>query len=193
MEIKLLIVLLVLLAGVIIFIIANYSITWIKNKKNSKSNKKVLGESTKIRIIYQLKEALEFLSKTKTGAIITIENKDNLDLLRTDGVILNANISASLIISIFNKHAPLHDGAIIIRNNKIYYAATYYKITKKSIDNKYGARHRAAMGISEICDATTIVVSEENGGITIAKNGTFSPALLENLQERLVNIFKDNN
>ncbi|AIU33803.1 diadenylate cyclase [Metamycoplasma hominis] len=193
MEIKLLIVLLVLLAGVIIFIIANYSITWIKNKKNSKSNKKVLGESTKIRIIYQLKEALEFLSKTKTGAIITIENKDNLDLLRTDGVILNANISASLIISIFNKHAPLHDGAIIIRNNKIYYAATYYKITKKSIDNKYGARHRAAMGISEICDATTIVVSEENGGITIAKNGTFSPVLLENLQERLVNIFKDNN
>lgn len=173
MEIKLLIVLLVLLAGVIIFIIANYSITWIKNKKNSKSNKKVLGESTKIRIIYQLKEALEFLSKTKTGAIITIENKDNLDLLRTDGVILNANISASLIISIFNKHAPLHDGAIIIRNNKIYYAATYYKITKKSIDNKYGARHRAAMGISEICDATTIVVSEENGGITIAKKRNF--------------------
>ncbi|WP_027122936.1 diadenylate cyclase [Metamycoplasma spumans] len=178
---------------VFIFVILaiNYSFTWIKALNKNKTSKKTLGKSTKIRIIYQLKEAIENLSKNKTGAIITIEGKDNLDLLRTDGVIIDANISASLMISIFNKHSPLHDGAIIIRNNKIYYAATYYKITKKSIDNRYGARHRAAMGISEICDATTIVVSEENGGVTIAKNGEFSPIILANLQETLVNIFKD--
>ncbi|TPR53699.1 DNA integrity scanning protein DisA nucleotide-binding domain protein [Metamycoplasma neophronis] len=169
----------------------NYATSWIKTLNKNKTAKKSLGQSTKIRIIYQLKEAIENLSRHKTGAIITIEGKDNLDLLRTDGVIIDANISSSLIISIFNKHSPLHDGAIIIRNNKIYYAATYYKITKKSIDNRYGARHRAAMGISEICDATTIVVSEENGGVTIAKNGTFTPILLDNLQETLVNIFKD--
>ncbi|TPE56970.1 hypothetical protein FJO69_02560 [[Mycoplasma] falconis] len=171
-------------------LIINYTVLGLRYINKNKTVKKNLGQSTKIRIIYQLKEAIEYLSKTKTGAIITIENKDNLDLLRTDGIIIDANISSSLIISIFNKHCPLHDGAIIIRNNKIYYAATYYKITKKSIDNRYGARHRAAMGISEISDATTIVVSEENGGVTVAKNGVFKPILIKNLQETLVDIYK---
>ncbi|AXE60591.1 hypothetical protein DA803_00580 [[Mycoplasma] phocae] len=182
---------LVIVILIAIIIATNYIVILIKSLNKNKTAKKSLGESTKIRIIYQLKEAIEYLSKNKTGAIITIENKDNLDLLRTDGVIVDANISSSLIISIFNKHSPLHDGAIIIRNNKIYYAATYYKITKKSIDNRYGARHRAAMGISELCDAITIVVSEENGGVTLARNGLFTPIPISNLQESLVDIFKD--
>ncbi|WP_334199148.1 DNA integrity scanning protein DisA nucleotide-binding domain protein [Mycoplasma struthionis] len=114
-----------------ILMVVNYSIKWGRDLKVNKSAKRSLGESTKLRIVYQLKEAIKFLAKTKTGAIITIENKDNLDMLRTDGIIIDANISSSLIISIFNKHSPLHDGAIIIRNNKLYYAATYYKINKK--------------------------------------------------------------
>ncbi|AWX69339.1 diadenylate cyclase [[Mycoplasma] anseris] len=177
----------ILFAGAVI----HYGTILLRNWKKAKNTKTALGQSTKIRLIHQLKESLEYLSKTKTGAIITIENNDDLDNLRTDGIIIDANVSSSLIISIFNKHSPLHDGAIIIKNNKIHYASTYYKITKKSIDNKYGARHRAAMGISEICDATTLVVSEENGGITLAKNGLFTPVILDQLQETLVNIFKD--
>lgn len=171
----------------------NYIIVAVNATKKSKSIKKTLGNSTKIRIIYQLKEALERLSKTKTGAIITIENNDNLDGLRTDGIILDANISSSILISIFNKHSPLHDGAVVIRNNKIYYVATYYKITKKSIDNKYGARHRAGMGISEMCDASTLIVSEENGGITLAENGVLQAVPIENLQSVLGRILKDSN
>lgn len=171
----------------------NYIIVAVNATKKSKSIKKTLGNSTKIRIIYQLKEALEKLSKTKTGAIITIENNDNLDGLRTDGIILDANISSSILISIFNKHSPLHDGAVVIRNNKIYYVATYYKITKKSIDNKYGARHRAGMGISEMCDASTLIVSEENGGITLAENGVLQAVPIENLQSVLGRILKDSN
>ncbi|WP_427867572.1 diadenylate cyclase [Mycoplasmopsis arginini] len=171
----------------------NYIIVAVNATKKSKSIKKTLGNSTKIRIIYQLKEALERLAKTKTGAIITIENNDNLDGLRTDGIILDANISSSILISIFNKHSPLHDGAVVIRNNKIYYVATYYKITKKSIDNKYGARHRAGMGISEMCDASTLIVSEENGGITLAENGVLQAVPIENLQSVLGRILKDSN
>ncbi|AWX42937.1 membrane protein [Metamycoplasma cloacale] len=189
------IILYVILAMVsILFLgaISHYITNLIKSWKKLKSSKSALGDSTKIRLIHQLKEAIEFLSKTKTGAIITIENNDDLDSYRTDGIIIDANVSSSLIISIFNKHSPLHDGAIIIRNNKIHYASTYYKITKKSIDNKYGARHRAAMGISEICDATTIVVSEETGGITLAQKGVFTSILMDQLQETLVNVFKDN-
>ncbi|WP_330463684.1 diadenylate cyclase [Metamycoplasma gateae] len=172
-------------------ILINYVIVVINAIKKNKTIKKSLGSSTKIRIIYQLKEALEALSKTKTGAIITIENNNNLDLLRTDGIILDANISSSLLISIFNKHSPLHDGAVVIRNNKIYYAATFYKITKKSIDNKYGARHRASLGISEMSDSSTLIVSEENGGITLAENGTLQAVPIENLQSILGRIFKD--
>lgn len=176
-----------------LIISVNYIIVAVNATKKSKSIKKTLGNSTKIRIIYQLKEALERLSKTKTGAIITIENNDNLDGLRTDGIILDANISSSILISIFNKHSPLHDGAVVIRNNKIYYVATYYKITKKSIDNKYGARHRAGMGISEMCDASTLIVSEENGEITLAENGVLQAVPIENLQSVLGRILKDSN
>ncbi|WAM03586.1 DNA integrity scanning protein DisA nucleotide-binding domain protein [Mycoplasmopsis cynos] len=121
------------------------------------------SKSSQIRLINQLRESVEYLSKNKIGALITIENNDNIDNLRTDSVILDANISSGLLISIFNKYSPLHDGAVVIRNNKIYYAATFYKITRRSAPASYGSRHRAAMGISEQCDATTIVVSEENG------------------------------
>lgn len=165
-------------------------VTKVRNRV-SKTRFQKLGGSSQIRLINQLREAVEYLSKNKVGALITIENNDNIDNLRTDGVILDANISSSLLISIFNKYSPLHDGAVIIRDNKIYYAATFYKITKKSIDNQYGARHRAAMGISEICDATTIVVSEETGGVKFVKNGTFYNIRLEQFQEQLVKYLKD--
>ncbi|ENY68657.1 Hypothetical protein, predicted transmembrane protein [Metamycoplasma auris 15026] len=184
-------IILTLVILISIAIITNYAIILIKNIIKKRSNKISLGSSTKVRIFYQLKEALEILAKTKTGAIITIENNDNLDSLRTDGIVLDANISSSILISIFNKYSPLHDGAVIIRNNKIYYVGTFYKITKKSIDNKYGARHRAALGISEMCDASTLVVSEENGGVSLAENGSLTSIPLENLQETLTKIFKD--
>ncbi len=156
-----------------------------------KSNYSKLGQSSKIRLVHQLNEAVSELSGNKTGAIITIVNKQVLDSFRTDGVVIDANISSSLIISLFNKYSPLHDGAIIIMNNKITYAATYYKITNKSIDNKFGARHRAAMGISEQTDALTIVVSEETGGITITKHGEFYKVKPDEFQEKLTMHRKD--
>ncbi|MCK5946093.1 MAG: DNA integrity scanning protein DisA nucleotide-binding domain protein [Mycoplasmataceae bacterium] len=150
-----------------------------------KTNYSQLGQSSKIRLVHQLFDAVTNLSETKTGAIITIINKQQLDDLRTDGVLVDANVSSSLMISLFQKQSPLHDGAIIIQNNKITYAATYYKITSKSIDNKFGARHRAAMGISEQTDSLTIIVSEETGGITFAKYGNFEKIRIEEFQEKL--------
>ncbi|WP_262337575.1 diadenylate cyclase, partial [Mycoplasma nasistruthionis] len=130
-------------------------------------------------------------SRNKVGALITIENNDNIDSLRTDGVLVNANISSSLLISIFNKNSPLHDGAVVIRDNKIYYAATFYKITRKSVDSKFGSRHRAAIGISEQCDATTVVVSEEDGGIKIIKGDTIESVQLDQFQEQLIKYLKE--
>ncbi|CAD7361056.1 diadenylate cyclase [Metamycoplasma salivarium] len=184
-------VILTLLILVVLGAFIRYLVMLVNRINVSKRNRSNLGESTRIRLIHQIREALEYLSKNKIGAIITIEQKENLDMLRTDGVIIDANISSSLIISIFNKYCPLHDGAIIIRGSKIYYAATYYKITKKSIDNHYGARHRAALGISEISDSITLVVSEETGGISVAKKGVLSTIENSQVQEVLVNIFKE--
>ncbi|MBU4691246.1 diadenylate cyclase [Mycoplasma zalophi] len=191
MENKLLLIILGFIVLLFVIVFIHYSVLFYKNIIRSRKQKLKVSKSTKIRLIHQLKESLKYLSKNKTGALITIEMTDKLDNLRTDGVIIDANISSSLIISIFNKNTPLHDGAIIIRDNKIVYAATYYKITKKSIDNKYGARHRAAIGISEISDSITLVVSEENGAISLVKGGMISPIFTDRLQESLVNIFKD--
>lgn len=187
----LLYIVIALLLVIAIIAVIHYLIVLANKLTTRKKLKTNLGDSTRIRLIHQLREALEYLSVNKIGAIISIENKDNLDMLRTDGVILDANISSSLLISIFNKQSPLHDGAVIIRGNKIYFAATYYKITRKSVDNKYGARHRAALGISEISDAFTIVVSEETGGISLAKNGKLNAIALDQVQEMLISIFKD--
>ena len=149
-----------------------------------------LGQSSQIRLIRQLHDSVEVLSETKTGAIITITQKQNIDIFRTDGVRIDANISSQLILSIFNKKSPLHDGAIIIDNNKISYAGTYYKITSKSIDNKYGARHRAALGISEQSDSLTIVVSEETGNVSFVKEGTFYKIPISDFQEKLIEFLK---
>ena len=149
-----------------------------------------MGESSKIRLVRQVDEAITILSRNKTGAIITIVNKDNVDHLRTDGVKINADISSDLIISIFNKSSSLHDGAIIIVNNKITFAGTYYKITEKSFHSKYGARHRAAMGISEVSDSLTIVVSEETGKITLVKDGNFSIVKSNDFQEKFTEYLK---
>ncbi len=159
---------------------------WIFTK--SRYNK--LGSSSQIRLIHQLYEASKELSSTKTGAIITIVHRDSLDLLRTDGVMIDANISSSLLISIFNKKSPLHDGAVIIEGGKIKYAATYYKITQTSINNKFGARHRASLGISEQSDSITIIISEETGNVSIALHGKIRTIKLSSFQEELIKLLK---
>ena len=112
-------VILTLLILVVLGAFIRYLVMLVNRINVSKRNRSNLGESTRIRLIHQIREALEYLSKNKIGAIITIEQKENLDMLRTDGVIIDANISSSLIISIFNKYGPLHDGAIIIRCSKM--------------------------------------------------------------------------
>ena len=184
-EITILYIVLGLLGALVLLVIFPFVYKGIKIivKKTSFQS---LGESSKIRVVHQLNEAVKILSEDKTGAIITIQMKDKLESFRTDGLIINANISASLIVSIFNKKAPIHDGAIIIVNDKITYVATYYKITNKSVDNKYGARHRAAMGIAEATDSVTIVVSEETGSISIAQHGKIKKVPLKTFQESLL-------
>jgi uncharacterized protein (TIGR00159 family) len=109
------------------------------------------------------------MAKTKTGALIVIQRFDDLTMIAESGIILDAQISVSLIENIFFKNAPLHDGAIVIRDNRIVAGKCVLPSTRSAVPKSYGMRHRAALGMSEVSDAIIVVVSEETGGISIAK------------------------
>lgn len=125
------------------------------------------------RAIHRIAEAVESLSKTKTGALIVIERKTKLGEQVDTGVELNAVITVELLLNIFFVNTPLHDGAVIVRDGKILAAACFLPKPQKEefIATQFGSRHRAAIGISEVSDALTIVVSEETGTISVTEDG----------------------
>ena len=111
------------------------------------------------------------LSKTKTGAIITFERNTSLKDIIGNGVPVHAPVSPELLLTIFYEGTRLHDGAVVIHGNEIVAASVFFTPTTKPFAGKYGSRHRAAIGISEISDSVTVVVSEETGRISFAVNG----------------------
>ncbi len=112
------------------------------------------------------------LSMEKTGALIVIERDMNLSEHIKTGTVLNAQMTSQLLKNIFFNKAPLHDGAVIVRNYRIYAAGCFLPLSfNQDIDESLGTRHRAAIGISEVSDAVVIVVSEETGRISIVQNG----------------------
>lgn len=122
--------------------------------------------------------ACQKLSEKHIGALIVFEKTVSLDDFASKGILLNSDISKEIILSIFDKRSPLHDGAIIINKEKIISASNFFPIkTDDNIENKFGTRHRSALGISEETDAIVIVVSEETGEMRIAENGQFSKPL----------------
>lgn len=127
-----------------------------------------------IRFIQELDKAAQYMSKRRIGALITIQQDTGLDEYIETGIKLDAEVTGELLINIFIPNTPLHDGAVIVTNNKIAVAAAYLPLSDNSmIPKSLGTRHRAAVGISEVTDAITVVVSEETGGVTITKNGHF--------------------
>lgn len=123
--------------------------------------------------IQELTDAAMDMSKNKTGALIVVEQDVALGEYESTGINIDAAISKQLIVNIFEHNTPLHDGAVIIRNNRVIAATCYLPLTGRNDLNKdLGTRHRAAIGISEVSDSLTIVVSEENGGISVAYAGT---------------------
>ncbi len=116
--------------------------------------------------------SLNFLKNNKIGALIAIEREINLEKYVTMGTVLNAEISKELIQSVFFPNSPLHDGAVIIKENNLFAAGCILPITKQeNLDQRFGSRHRAALGLSEETDALVIIVSEESGRISIADTG----------------------
>ena len=118
---------------------------------------------------------MQHLAEEKHGALIVIERADPLDGMIQKGTSLHAEISSALIESIFYPGNPLHDGAVLVRENRVVSAANVLPLTTKHVDLKYGTRHRAAMGLSAVTDALVLVVSEETGKMSFAKDGGLYP------------------
>ena len=130
-----------------------------------------LTGNEKENLVDQIVSATMLLSKDQTGALISIEKTNSLDDFVETGIQINSVVTAELLTSIFVTSTPLHDGAVIIQGDRIACASAYFPPTNQDVPSRYGARHRAAIGISEITDCITIVVSEETGNISIAQNG----------------------
>ncbi len=153
-----------------------------------------VDEST-VNCINQVCKAVSSMSNTKTGALIVFENKTMLgDIIKT-GTELDAFVSSEMVSNVFFPKSPLHDGAIVIRDNRITAAGCILPLSaKNTLASDLGTRHRAAIGISENSDAVTVVVSEETGIISLTYNGKITRDFnVQSLQQELYNIFVDTN
>ena len=127
------------------------------------------------RVIDSIAQAAANMSATKTGALIVMERATRLGEYISTGTMLDANVSSGLLENIFVPNTPLHDGAVLIWNNKIVTAGCHLPLTaNNNLSRDLGTRHRAAIGLSEVTDAVIIVVSEETGKISIALNGSLT-------------------
>ncbi|GGZ40964.1 TIGR00159 family protein [Echinicola pacifica] len=116
-------------------------------------------------------DACKSLSGTSTGALMVMSRNSELKFYAESGDLIDGMVSKRLLISIFNKYSPLHDGAVIIYNGKVKAARCILPVTEKEVPAQFGLRHRAAIGMSEATDTLVLIVSEETGQVSMAKNG----------------------
>lgn len=139
--------------------------------------------------------AVAYMSPRKIGALVAIEQAQTLQEYRSTGISLDADISRELLINIFIPNTPLHDGAVIIKEDKVAVSCAYLPLSESAgISKEFGTRHRAAIGLSEVSDAFVFIVSEETGGISIAHNGNFKHDLsLKDFEAELKTVFGTEN
>jgi len=136
-------------------------------------NQHASSNNEDIDVLKELIESVKYCTKTHTGALIVLQNEFSPCTYSDVGTKLNADVSAELILTIFHPNTPLHDGAMVIKNNKILSAGVLLPLTEDpKLSWKYGTRHRAAIGLTEIADCACLVVSEETGDVSIAMDGT---------------------
>ncbi len=153
-------------------------------------NDKKHNESKSIDVIKEVTEAVKYLSKTHTGALIVFQS-DLSNTFKDVGTVLNADVSTELLLTIFHVNTPLHDGAVVISGSKIISAGVLLPLTEDpKLSWKYGTRHRAAIGMTENTEAACLVVSEETGDVSITMDGTLKkyddiPSLKSDLESIL--------
>jgi diadenylate cyclase len=157
------------------------SLPWKKNFESDKLN------------INPVIEAAKTLGSSNTGALIVFAKSSELKFYAESGDLIDAIVSKRLLISIFNKHSPLHDGAVIIAKNRVKAARCVLPVSEsESLPASYGLRHRAALGLTEVTDAIVLVVSEETGQISIARNGVINSNLsIQEIRTKLTQYLTD--
>ena len=141
-----------------------------------------------VRTVNEIVRACVEMGKVKTGALIVIEQKQSLSEYERTGIEVDGLVTSQLLINIFEHNTPLHDGAVIVRGNRITYATCYLPLTANdAISKEVGTRHRAGVGISEATDSVTVIVSEQTGKISVAYDGNLQRNFdEERLRERLL-------
>ena len=164
--------------------------TFLKKYFNKNLNIQTLNSDK----INEIKRAIFDMAKSKTGALMIFTSFNDPVLTDKNGTVINGEISEELLESIFNKHTPLHDGAVIIIDEKIYKAGTILPVSSNpNIPRKYGTRHRAAIGATEIGEGAAIIVSEETGKVSYAFGGVLETDLNEDqIFNKLLKIFNIN-
>ena len=152
---------------------------WNRGKRKSTALSDAAAKNTAVsaradEYITNIVKAVQSLSKNNTGALIVLSNGNLPKEIIDSGVTLNANISNQLIEGIFIPKAPLHDGAMVIYGDKIQAAGCFLPLTQRDFPKDYGTRHRAGIGVTEVADVSTIIVSEETGIVSVAKRGEIS-------------------
>ena len=150
-----------------------------------------MGKEEMYATVHKIVDAVDDFSSTQTGALMAIERETMLSDISESGVIVDAEISVRLLGNLFYEGSPLHDGAVIIRGDRVHAASCVLPLTERqNIGKNLGTRHRAALGLSEVSDAFVIVVSEETGAISVAQNGEFKRFLdLKTLEKMLLDIY----
>ncbi|KAF0815754.1 MULTISPECIES: diadenylate cyclase CdaA [unclassified Cytobacillus] len=129
-------------------------------------------EENQEKLVESIAKAVDYMAKRRIGALISVERETGLNDYIETGIQLDSKISSELLINIFIPNTPLHDGAVIIQKNCVAAAACYLPLSESPfISKELGTRHRAALGISEVTDSITIIVSEETGSVSLTKNG----------------------
>ncbi|MBQ7841641.1 MAG: diadenylate cyclase CdaA [Lachnospiraceae bacterium] len=149
----------------------------------NKSEETLFSDKT----IREITKACVEMGKAKTGALIVVKQKDSLTEYERTGIEVDGLVTSQLLINIFEHNTPLHDGAVIIRGDRVTYATCYLPLSDNMLLSKeLGTRHRAGVGISEVADSMTVIVSEETGKISVAYDGRLSRGLTgQQLEEKL--------
>lgn len=165
--------------------------TYKQAEANSRFLARIFGRNTageSAQTINEICKACEEMSQEKCGALIVLQKKNPLKYFQETGDSIDAIVSKRLLMNLFFKNSPLHDGAVIISGDRVVSARCTLPITEQKVPASYGMRHKAAVGLSEITDATVIVVSEETGRISVARDGKATPVkTINNLKLLLQN------
>ena len=147
---------------------------------------------TSIAAVNEIIKAVQDMAKVKTGALIVIEQEIDLREYEREGVPIDAQVSAQLLLNIFERNTPLHDGAVIVRECRVAAASCILPLSEVHLSRDLGTRHRAAIGMSEVSDARVVVVSEETGSISIAFSGEITRGVNENQMREMLLWKRDN-